>query len=221
MRGLFIKHVLARHARALSYRLRRLPPEVAYWEERAARLGARADSLVSDFEADAEQYRQTLQDALYGVDWPASHEWTAVDYGSGTGRYTALLADAIAGRAVGVDPSPSMLALARPTAATSFGLIRNGRAPVADNSADLVACIHCLGGLESVALADAVADVRRILCRGGVLFVVEADEGESSSHWHGRPVSFYRRLWRDCPLLGLRRVEQSGRQVNLLWGMRG
>jgi SAM-dependent methyltransferase len=221
MRGEYVRKAVGNAVRQLGYRIRGLSPHEAFWHERAIRLGARADSLVSDFETEAEQYRPALQDALHGTDWPAGEEWVAVDYGCGTGRFTRLIAEAIGGRAIGVDPCAPMLRWARPAPSVSFARLRDGRASLADASADLVVLIHVLGGLGPESLRAAVTDVDRILRPGGVLFIAEAAEGEASQHWRGRPASFYRRLWRRCPLLEVRPVMQCGRSVNLMWGLKG
>ena len=207
--------------RGVGYRLRRRAAGEDYWDSRAARLGTRADSLISDFAVESAQYREAIAEAIACAPWQPGPSCLAVDWGCGTGRFTDVLASCAGGRAVGVDPSQGMLRHARPTARTSFARIVSGRSPLRSGSVDLLAVIHVLGGLSDGQLAAAVEDTTRILRPGGVLFVAEADEGEHSRHWHGRSAEFYCGLWRFAPLVLHKAVVQGGRRVNLMFGMRG
>jgi ubiquinone/menaquinone biosynthesis C-methylase UbiE len=64
-----------------------------------------------------------------------------VDVGCGTGRFSDPLADRFAAKVIGIDPSQTMLAVARTKCATAhveFRLAPAERLPLPDRSADLV-----------------------------------------------------------------------------------
>lgn len=101
---------------------------------------------------------------------------TLVDVGTGTGRIIELLADRIA-RAIGIDASPAMLAVARANLAAA-GLaevqLRQGDVyalPLPDGTADLVVLHQVLHFLDEP--ARAIAEAARILRPQGRLLVVD------------------------------------------------
>jgi SAM-dependent methyltransferase len=220
MRGAYLATVIGTHVRKLGYRLRGISPELAYWHERAHRLGANADSLISDTEKEKALYRRVLK----AYHRPVSHvrRW-ALDYGCGTGRFTALLAETVGGLAVGVDPVPEMIGLAmeRQVAESNghncvFDILEPTWAPH-PGSMDLVASIHCLGGLHREALDVAINEMLRLCMSGGTIFVVEAASGEDSEHWRGRPASFYIKRF-GMTQERVEKVRQGGKWVNLITG---
>src|SRR5215475_15565497 len=91
-----------------------------------------------------------------------------VDVGCGTGRFSKPLADRFAAKVIGIDPSQSMLAVARAKPANArveFRLAPAERLPLADCSADLVfmsMVLHHLLDKEAAA-----RECRRILRAGG------------------------------------------------------
>ena len=91
-----------------------------------------------------------------------------VDVGCGTGRFSQPLADRFAAKVIGIDPSQSMLAVARTKRANArveFRLAPAERLPLADCSADLVfmsMVLHHLLDKEAAA-----CECRRILRAGG------------------------------------------------------
>jgi SAM-dependent methyltransferase len=121
---------------------------------------------------------------------PGEH---VLDVGSGPG----FLADEMArevgagGRVVGVDPSESMLALARrQTAAAEFLPGGALELPFADDSFDVVVSTQVLEYVEDV--ATALAEARRVLRPGGRVLVVDTD-------WDSI-------VWRTADLERMRRV---------------
>jgi SAM-dependent methyltransferase len=99
-----------------------------------------------------------------------------LDVGSGPGFLAAEMAEDVGpdGSVVGVDPSDSMLALARGQAANvEFRAGGAGDLPVADGSFDVVVSTQVLEYVEDI--AGALAEARRVLRPGGRLMVLDTD----------------------------------------------
>src|SRR5262249_53896479 len=93
-----------------------------------------------------------------------------VDVGCGTGRFSQPLADRFAAKVIGVDPSQSMLAVARTkhaSARVEFRLAAAETLPLVDDSADLVFMSMVLHHLQD--RSAAARECRRILRAGGRL----------------------------------------------------
>jgi SAM-dependent methyltransferase len=99
-----------------------------------------------------------------------------LDVGSGPGFLAAEMAQEVGpdGTVVGVDPSDSMLGLARSqTADVEFRAGGALELPVADGSFDVVVSTQVLEYVEDV--AGALAEARRVLRPGGRLMVLDTD----------------------------------------------
>ena len=108
-----------------------------------------------------------------------------VDVGAGSGRSTIELA----GRArlvVGIEPNPSMLAVARQRVAQAgvenVQLLQGDAAgiPCADESADVVACLTTVFWPPEKVIPAFVAEARRVLRDGGLLISVN-----THPDWYG------------------------------------
>ena len=116
-----------------------------------------------------------------------------LDVGSGPGMLAAEMAAEVApdGRVVGVDPSESMLALARGrTDAAEFVAGDALELPVPDASFDVVVSTQVLEYVEDV--AGALAEARRVLRPGGRLLVLDTDW--DSVVWHSSDADRMRRV---------------------------
>jgi SAM-dependent methyltransferase len=204
--------------------LRRPPRGLDYWKWRAARYGAHAVAALGHAERDLAELTRTewaellprLRRRLRG------DERLALDYGCGCGRFTALLARAIDGRALGIDPVAELLALAAPDPGVEYRLLQDGRVPLPDARAD-VAFVHLvLGGIaDGPALRAAAAEITRALAPEGLLFVVEnTSEQPDQPHWRFRDVEAYRRLFPDFDLTHEGDRDDLGERVSILAGRR-
>ncbi len=99
---------------------------------------------------------------------------TIVDVGCGGGALTHRLA-ADGARTVGVDPSAAAIAQASANAGAGERYVvgRAEELPLADRHADTVTFLNSLHHVGSAALAQALAEARRVLRAGGVLYVQE------------------------------------------------
>lgn len=161
---------------------------VAYWRSRARALGERAVvSLDHPDEASLDEVTARHRALLLPLlrERLRGDEGVVLDLGCGVGRFTAALAEAVVGRAIGVDPVAELLALAPPDPRVELRAMAPPEIPLADGEADVVFCAHVLGGIAAGApLAACAAEVQRVLRPGGLLFVAESvSDAPPLDHW--------------------------------------
>jgi SAM-dependent methyltransferase len=197
---------------------------LAYWEWRARRYGARAvlhvghgeDEIAAVTRLQGERLRTVLARHLRGG------ERLALDFGCGTGRLTPLLAEAIAGRALGVDPVASLLQLAPAHGACEFRVLEGGRIPVPSGRVDVALVCLVLGGIPDGAPLDgAAAEIDRVLAPGGLLVLAENTSAKPDRpHWAYRPLGAYRRLFPAFDLAHEGDYDDLGERISILAGRR-
>jgi arsenite methyltransferase len=118
-----------------------------------------------------------------------------LDIGSGPGFLAAEMAEEVGpeGRVVGVDPSETMLAMARARAPGATTEFRSGDAlalPFPDESFDVAVSTQVYEYVEDV--ATALAEARRVLRPGGRLLILDTDW--DSIVWHSSDPQRMRRV---------------------------
>jgi SAM-dependent methyltransferase len=168
-----------------------------------------ARHAASDYDAVTETQRAALLPRLRAELTGA--ERLAVDFGCGPARFTADLAAAIGGRAVGVDVTRELLSLAPRHAAVDYVRYAGGRLPLRDGCADAVWCCHVLGGIvDARELERAAAELLRVLAPGGLLFLVEnTSDLPDAPHWRFRSVAAY------CALFAPARLRHRGGYLDM------
>lgn len=169
---------LLRRLRAAWYGLvsRETDPARRYWEKRALRHGERSvlnlghkpgeEAAVTT--AQWETLLPMLRAQLRG------DERVVLDFGCGPGRFTPDLANVIRGKAIGVDPTEALIRGARRAPNVEYHVLRGDTLPLADASVDVVwACLVLCCIVGDAALERAIAELRRVLRPGGLVFVVE------------------------------------------------
>lgn len=112
-----------------------------------------------------------------------------LDVGCGTGVLTRLAAGIVgsSGLAVGIDPAPRMIAVARKNAAGSsqaeFRLAAIERLPLESGSFDVAVASLMLHHLPPDLKRDGLREVYRVLKPGGRLIVVDLDRPANSLWW--------------------------------------
>jgi SAM-dependent methyltransferase len=194
---------------------------LTYWEERARRHGARAVLNLGhpEHESDAVTCRQAEEIFPHLLRWLAGDERIALDFGCGPGRFTGRLADAIRGRAIGVDPIRALIELAPRGPGVDYLVSDGRRIPLGDASVDLAWVCLVLGGIPNARLAETAAEIYRVLRPGGLLFLVENTSAKASfPHWAFRPVASYQRLFPGAGLTHLHDYDDLGERISVLAG---
>lgn len=119
-------------------------------------------------------------DAGCGSPWRWAREGeTAIDLGCGSGKACALLAEAVgpAGRVIGVDASPAMLAVARTAARPNLRFVEARIQDIGplltDAIADLVVLDCVLTFVQDRERVPILAEALRLLRPGGRLYVAD------------------------------------------------
>jgi len=114
------------------------------------------------------------------------HDWTVADIGTGTGFLLPILADNFR-RVIAIDPAAAMLACARQrvseqgAANVEFHEGDLGQLPIPDGTCDLA--IACLVLHHVPAPRAAIAEIHRVLRRGGRVLVVEQQSHENQGFY--------------------------------------
>ena len=173
-------------------------------------LGSRGRRLRADFVADL---------AVASGD-------RVLDVGCGPGELALALAARVApgGSAVGIDPSPAMVArasakAARRGAAATFEVAFAQRLPFTDDDFDAVACTLALHHVAAADRESAVAEMHRVLTPGGRLLIAEFKPGSGPlrhrlpwAHQHGDTMEQAREL---CAAAGF--VDLAVRDTRVKW----
>lgn len=205
-------------------RLRRIfqrPTGTDYWEERAARHGARsvfnlahtADELDAVTEKQIGILFPKLRSVLNG------RERVALDFGCGTGRFSGPLSDTIGGRVVAVDPIQQLLDLAPPHPRVEYRRLARA-VPLNDTSVDLVWICLVLGTLTDAAeLTRTASEIDRVLAPDGLLFLVEnTSEKPSLRHFRFRSEAEYVALFPRIDLHPVGSYVDAGERISILAG---
>ncbi|HET8533263.1 MAG TPA: class I SAM-dependent methyltransferase, partial [Methylomirabilota bacterium] len=149
-------------------------------------LGHGPDEMARVTEMQRRELLPLLRSRLRG------DERLALDFGCGPGRFTGDLADITRARVVGIDPIPRLLELAPRHPSVEYRVMSEGHIPLDSSSVDLVWICLVLGGIHGSTLGDTIAEVRRVLRPGGLVFLVEnTNEGGGDSFWAFRSVADY------------------------------
>jgi SAM-dependent methyltransferase len=197
---------------------------LGYWERRARKMGARAVINVGASEEEIAELTDLQRRTLFGilVGELTGDESLALDLGCGPGRFTGELADAIGGRAIGVDPVARLLELAPSHPRVSYRPMSVGRIPLDDEAADMVWVCLVLGGItEPEPLGRTVAEIERVLRPNGVLLLAECTNDKPDlPYWRYRSVEEYRRMFPRVELTERGHYMELDNRVSVLVGRR-
>jgi SAM-dependent methyltransferase len=154
-----------------------MPDSRAEWDERVRMYGPRRAVLnVKNSSPEREAAFISAQEAavvplLRGM--LRREDRFVVDFGCGTGRWSGRLARMVIGRCLAIDPTPAILAEAKPDPRVDYRIM--GRAiPLASGIADVVfACLVMNAIVADEDVVRAVSEIGRVLRPGGLLFLVD------------------------------------------------
>ena len=193
----------------------------AYWERRARRYGRRSVLHKAHLDAEFEQITEWQKSILFPL--LQAHlngsERLVLDFGCGLGRFTSGLAHLVGGRAIGVDPIAALLELAPADPQVEYKLLRHGRIPLPDHSADVLWICLVLGVIRGWKLHNTLQELRRVLAPGGLVFLIENTTAKPSlKQIEFRSVAEYAKLVDFAHLEHLHDYEDLGETISVLAG---
>ena len=122
----------------------------------------------ADYAAHRPSYPPALAQALAAL--PGDGTDLALDVGCGTGQLTALLAQHVGHRVIGVDPSPSQIAAATPVPKACYRVGSADRLPAVDGIVDLITVAQAAHWIDD--LPAFYAEARRVAAPGAAIALV-------------------------------------------------
>ena len=194
--------------------------DLLWWQRRARRRGARAVvNLQHHNVAEITAYQKSVLYPLFNAE-RRGDERSILDFGCGTGRFTPDLADLTGAHVVGVDPIAQLIALAPSHPNVEYRLLKRGTIPAADHEFDIVwICLVLIGITDEHALTRAIAEIRRVLRPGGLVFLVENTHQRGNLPHHiYRPIEFYTRAFPSIPLRHESNYYDLGERISVFVG---
>ncbi len=194
---------------------------VSYWESRVKSYGKRAvlnlNHRQDEYDAITDFQRKEILPYLQRI--LLKSDKVVLDLGCGPGRFTSELASISGGRAIEVDPVSTLIAMAPTTPNVEYRVMREGVIPLSGESVDVVWSCLVLGGIAGVTLSNTIAEIRRILKKGGLLFLVENTSPlPSGMHWIFRQYNDYKDIFPFVNLAHLHDYFDLGERISVMAG---
>jgi ubiquinone/menaquinone biosynthesis C-methylase UbiE len=193
-----------------------------FWRNRAAKYGSRAVINMACGDNDLSELTEKHQRIIFPLfkSLIEPRDKIALDFGCGAGRFTAEVARALHGKAIGMDVVRSLLDLAPPARDVEYHLISEAQIPLADQSMDVAWIFGVLGGItERKILGETVFEIERVLRPGGLLFLIEnTSDKPSAVHWIFRGFDEYRRLLDFVKLEYLGDYREANERMSIMAG---
>jgi SAM-dependent methyltransferase len=196
-------------------------PPIQQWHDRAREHGVRAvfnlghgpEEMARVTEGQRAVLLPLLRARLRG------DERMVLDLGCGPGRFTPALADLTHARVIGMDPIPRLLELAPRHSDVEYRVMSEAQIPLPSSSVDVAWICLVLGGVHGLTLERTVAEVRRVLRPGGLVFLVEnTNDAPGDAFWAFRSVAEYQRLFLPVRLEHVHDYDDLGERISVLTG---
>ena len=209
---------------AIGQLIKRRSSDQRYWARRSERLGAAAVCNIAHADAGIATITEKQKLLLYPLLRRELHgdERAALDVGCGSGRFTPDLAELLQGTSIGIDPVPTLLALAPQAESVTYLGMKPGRIPLIDASVDLAWIVLVLGGItNNRVLRRTVDEVCRVLRPGGLLFLAENTARKPHArHWRFYDPQWYVDLFPEVALSMIGSYEDVGEVITVFAGRR-
>lgn len=219
----FIRKIRGIVLKAIGFKRKKLHA-IQYWEKRAKKYGERSVFNIGHSEDEMEAITRMQKDYIFPFlrKQLTGNENVVLDFGCGTGRFTCDLAQIIRGKAVGVDPIPHLLELAKKQKCTNveYILMDEGVIPMEDCFVDVVWVCLVLGGIiEENVLKDTISAIQRILKRNGQIFLIENTSNRNDGdYWKFRSVEYYQHLFDFVDLKHISDYIDMGERISIMAG---
>jgi SAM-dependent methyltransferase len=193
----------------------------AYWERRAKKFGRRAVLNIAHSSIEYDHVTEVQKQILLPL-FTANlrgFERTVLDFGCGPGRFTADLANAVQGSAVGVDISRRLIDMAPKASNVTYRVLPNGILPHDDFKFDVVWDCLVLGGIPEIAIGSTAEALEDALPPGGLLFLAECTSNRpNGSYWFFRGAKYYQSLFPRVDLRVISTYVDVDDEISILCG---
>ena len=171
--------------------------QIEYWNERAKNYGVRSVIHLGHSEEELEKITQFQKDFLLPKlkEVLTGNENIVLDFGCGPGRFSEALAKLTECKVVAIDPIKHLIELAPPAAGVEYKVMLEGNIPMENDSVDVVWICLVFGSItDNNVLQQTVAEIKRVLKQGGLIFMVEKTS-EDLSNFQTKSVTFYKKMF--------------------------
>jgi len=115
-----------------------------------------------------------------------------LDFGCGTGRFSAKLSELIDGKVIAVDPIQELINLAKPHPHVEYLVSRNNKLPIEDEKVDILWICLVLGGIKEKDIKSILPELDRVCKPGAIICLVENTINKPDApHWYFRSPEWY------------------------------
>lgn len=207
--------------RKLFFREKKFERGIKFWKYRVKLYGRRSVLHVghTDEEYEAVTEKQKKEIYPYFRSSLNGNEKIVLDFGCGPGRFTADLAAMINGKAIGIEPVLSLIKMASKSSDVEYMVMKEGSIPLPDEYADIVWICLVMGGIGKKALGKTVEEIKRVLKKNGLLFLIEnTSEKESSKHWLCMSLREFQEIFHFVKLNHLHDYYDLGERISVMSG---
>ena len=197
--------------------------DLAYWKWRAMKYRKRSVLNLGHAESEIEAVTRRQKQEIFPHfrKMLLGHESLLLDFGCGSGRFTADLAATIGGQAIGVDPVETLIKIAPIAPNVEYRVLESPMLPFPDNHFDIVWVCLVLGGMNGNAIEQSAAEIKRVLRLNGLLFLIENTSNKPDViHWRYRQMDEYQQWFPFVKLLHLHDYHDLDERISLLAGRR-
>lgn len=194
---------------------------IEYWGQRVKMFGERSVLNISHSDAEMEAVTNMQRQEIYPYFRKSlkGNEKLILDFGCGPGRFTLDLACMISGKAIGIDPVGSLLEMAPKHENVEYKIMKEGMIPLPDAYVDIIWVCLVLGCIRKTALKRTIDDIKRVLKRDGLLFLIEnTSNKESVEHYAFRQFCDYKEMFSFITLRHLHDYFDLGERISIMAG---
>lgn len=157
-----------------------------YWQARVRKFGKRAVISIDHASDDFDAVKNRDRDILFPIlqKYLSGNEKLVLDFGCGSGRFTADLAKLAGCKVIGVDPTEDLIKLAPITESVEYVALNDQHIPLPDESVDVIWIHAVLGCVKNESLGLTLMNLNRVLRKGGVFFLVENTTATPDSEFY-------------------------------------
>ncbi len=194
---------------------------LSYWKQRAKNMGERSViNLKYKIPLNEITDYQERKIFPYLVSNLKGNEKLLLDFGCGSGRFTNRLALVTGAKSIGLDPTDSLIKIARENDSKNKYIIsKNNKIPLPDATIDIVWICLVMGGIAENKMNLVVYEIERVLKNGALLMLIENTSAISNSeYWSYRTPEAYLTLFKTIDLTIVGSYKEVDEEITIMLG---